>query len=67
MDKLRDAKWVAKTLDMPLPRVYDLTRKGVIPAVRILRQYRYDPEALEAWIKNGGTTFDALAEGGKKR
>lgn len=53
--QLKDAKWVAETFDLPLQRVYDLTRRKVIPAVQILRQYRYDPEALAEWAKRGGT------------
>jgi hypothetical protein len=53
--QLKDAKWVAQTFDLPLQRVYDLTRRKVIPAVQILRQYRYDPEALAEWAKRGGT------------
>ena len=53
----RDAKWVAETLKLPLQRVYDLTRRKVIPAVQILRQYRYDPEALSEWAKRGGTSI----------
>jgi len=52
----RDAKWVAETFDLPLQRVYELTRREVIPVVRILRQYRYDPEALAEWAKRGGTS-----------
>ncbi len=54
--QLKDAKWVAETFDLPLQRVYDLTRREVIPAVRILRQYRYDPQALAEWAKRGGTS-----------
>jgi hypothetical protein len=54
--QLKDAKWVAETFGLPLQRVYDLTRREVIPAVRILRQYRYDPEALAEWAKCGGTS-----------
>ena len=56
--QLKDAKWVAETLDLPLQRVYDLTRRDVIPAVRILRQYRYDPQALAEWAKRGGTSIE---------
>jgi len=52
----RDAKWVAETFDLPLQRVYDLTRRELIPAVRFLRQYRYDPAALAEWAKRGGTS-----------
>jgi hypothetical protein len=54
--QFKDAKWVAGTFGLPVQRVYDLTRKKVIPAVRILRQYRYDPEALAEWAKRGGTS-----------
>lgn len=64
MNALKDAKWVAEHFDLPLPRVYDLTRKGIIPSVRILRQVRYDPEALAEWIKSGGTERDAWREKG---
>lgn len=53
--QLKDAKWVSKTLGLPLQRAYDLTRRRVIPAVQILRQYRYDPQALAEWAKRGGT------------
>lgn len=55
--QLKDAKWVAEVLNMPLQRIYDLTRKRVIPSVRILRQYRYDPTALAEWAKHGGTSI----------
>jgi len=56
--QFKDAKWVAETFDLPLQRVYDLTRREIIPAIRILRQYRYDPEALAEWAKRGGTRQD---------
>lgn len=55
--QLRDAKWVARTFDLPLQRVYELTRRKIIPAVQILRQYRYDPTALAEWAKHGGTSI----------
>ena len=59
--QFKDAKWVAETFDLPLQRVYDLTRRKVIPAVQILRQYRYDPEALSEWAKRGGTANSEAA------
>jgi excisionase family DNA binding protein len=36
-------------------RAYQLAREGVVPVVRIGRQIRIDPDALEAWIQSGGT------------
>ena len=53
--QFKDARWVAQTFDLPLQRVYELTRRKVIPCVQILRQYRYDPAALSEWAKSGGT------------
>lgn len=60
--KYRDAKWVAETFGLPLQRVYDLTRRDLIPAVRILRQVRYDPTALAEWAKQGGTGIGDKAQ-----
>lgn len=54
MERLLTAKEVSIKLNIPLQRVYELTRRKAIPAVRVFRQYRYDPEALAAWAKRGG-------------
>lgn len=45
---------VAARLDVSQARAYDLCRTGAIPAVRIGRQLRVDPEALQGWIDAGG-------------
>ena len=45
---------VAERLDVTHARAYELARTGALPAVRIGRQLRVDPEALQAWIDNGG-------------
>ena len=60
MQKLLTAQQVATILSLPLQRVYELTRRRAIPAVRVFRQYRYDPQALFEWAKRGG-----VAERGK--
>ena len=48
------AKEVSSRLNLPLQRIYDLTRRGAIPAVRFFRQYRYDSAALDEWVRRGG-------------
>lgn len=49
------AKEVAGFLNLPLARVYELTRAGVLPAIKCgSRQLRYSSEALSEWIKEGG-------------
>ena len=47
----------AEVLRIPKARVYDLLRTGVLPAVRILRQVRVDPEHLNEFVSNGGRRF----------
>jgi excisionase family DNA binding protein len=54
--KLITAQLAAKSLDIRLPRLYELVRVGAIPHVKLgKRQLRFDPEALHTWAKNGGT------------
>ena len=48
---------VAEILDLTPARIYELVREGVLPAVRLGRQVRIDPEALEAWIDSGGQSL----------
>jgi excisionase family DNA binding protein len=45
---------VATRLDITEARAYELARTGALPTVRIGRQIRVDPDALQAWIDNGG-------------
>ena len=56
MQQLLSAREVSETLKLPLQRIYELTRRGAIPSVRVFRQYRYNPEALRKWIERGGTS-----------
>jgi excisionase family DNA binding protein len=49
------AKDVARFLNLPLPRVYELTRQRIIPVVHVgPRQVRYDRAALRQWVRKGG-------------
>jgi excisionase family DNA binding protein len=51
------AKEVAVTLNLRLARVYELTREGVLPVVRVgPRQLRYDACALGDWVRRGGVS-----------
>ena len=53
-NQLLRADAVADLLDIPTPRVVRLAREKLIPSVRVGRQWRFDPEALEDWIRAGG-------------
>jgi excisionase family DNA binding protein len=52
---LMDARQVSKRLGVRLHRVYELIREGRLPCVRLGRQVRFDPNALEDFIASGGT------------
>lgn len=53
--KLLRVPEVAEIIDTTIPRAYELIRLGILPAVKIGRQRRVDANALEEWIKNGGS------------
>ena len=54
--KLITAKELADLWQMPLARVYELVRAGVLPVVRMgERQIRFDEAALREWIARGGS------------
>lgn len=51
---------VAARLDVTVQRAYELARTGSLPAVRIGRQLRVDPDVLQAWIDSGGQSTPLL-------
>ena len=58
------AKEVSVELNIPLARVYELTRRRKIPALRLGdKQLRYDPAVLREWAEKGGTEQDEREKG----
>lgn len=53
--KLLRVPEVAGIIDTTIPIAYELIRLGILPAVRLGRQIRVDANALDEWIKNGGS------------
>jgi excisionase family DNA binding protein len=68
-NQLLTAEQVAKRLQVKPSWVYRAAREGTIPAVRLGRWVRFDPDALDRWLggeydpadrsRNGGGTVDA--------
>jgi len=52
--RLLTAKEVANLLQVALPRVYELARKGSLPCVRMGRQIRFHEARLAEWVERGG-------------
>jgi len=61
--RLLTAKQTADVLQVALPRVYELAREGVVPAVRLGRQVRFDEAALQQWIARGGAQNSEAQKG----
>lgn len=55
--KLSRVAPVAERLDLPERRVYELVRAGVLPHVRVGRSIRFDLDAIEKWIGEGGAGY----------
>lgn len=57
------AKDVAAVLNVSESRAYELARLGILPSIRLGRQVRFDPLAIESWVAAGGR---ALAGGWRR-
>ena len=53
-DALLTVPQVARLLNVSEARTRELARQNLLPVVRLGRQLRFDPDALEAWIADGG-------------
>lgn len=62
LPRLLTAAEVAEQTGLPHATVYELTRRGELPAVRIgERHYRYSAPAVREWLAAGGTRGDDAA------
>lgn len=61
--KLLETAAVAELLNLPVSTVYEHARRGLLPCVRIGRHVRFRPEAIEAFVTDGGQAL----EGGWRR
>lgn len=55
---------VAKRLAMSPRKVWELTKRGILPAVRLgKRMIRYRPAEIASWVDSLGSTLRAHADG----
>lgn len=47
----------ADLLGITVHRLYELSREGVVPSVRLGRSFRYSPVALHEFIRTGGVSW----------
>lgn len=51
--QLRDARWLAGVLSVPIGTVYSLVFKGLCPCIRVSRRMlRFDPDEIENWLRS---------------
>ena len=60
--RLLRADEVARVLAISPWRVYDLARRRLLPAVRIGRSIRFDPDAIAQLVEGGGFALGASAD-----
>lgn len=53
--RLHNAQEIAAARGIPLWRVYELAREQGMPHIRLGRSLRFDPAAVDDWLKAGGT------------
>lgn len=61
-DQLLTARETAEMLKVSLARLYELSRNGGIPVVRVGRQVRFSSRALSGWIASGGKALGSSME-----
>jgi len=54
-EPLLSVRAAAELLNVSSRTVYDLVANGELPHVRVGGQIRFVPEALEEWLRAGGT------------
>lgn len=54
LEVLITADAAANALGVTVARLYELTRSGLVPVVRIGRSVRYSPRALRMFVDRGG-------------
>ncbi len=55
LPRLWTARELAERTRIPLARIYELGRTGRMPVIRLGRAMKFDPEAVAAWLRDGGT------------
>jgi excisionase family DNA binding protein len=64
---LRSAEWAASRLAVSRWQVYELAKRRALPSVKLGRRVLFDEEAIEAFIRSGGTVAESAAPSGPVR
>ena len=63
MEKILLAKEIGEWLNIDVQRVCVITRRGLLPHIKIgERQYRYSEKAIQQWLDQGGNQEVAKKE-----
>ena len=62
MEKLLEVREVSDVLGLSEKVVRDKARAGELPALRVGREWRFDPVRLRTWIQAGGTAAAAATQ-----
>jgi excisionase family DNA binding protein len=54
---LEGIDWLSQRLSISKHQAYQYVREGVIPAVKLGRLVRFDPDTIDNFIRNGGQSL----------
>lgn len=57
--RLMTVQQLAEYLQMSNDKVYDMTQKGEIPAIKIRQQWRFDRSEIDAWLRSCAVSKDS--------
>jgi excisionase family DNA binding protein len=66
-EEILSVEGAAKALGVPTRTVYNLARKGGIPAMRVGREWRFALRNLREWVANGSQADQLKTVLGKAR
>ena len=61
--RLIDVRELAQILNVPVSWLYERTRKGAIPSIRVGKYVRFNPAEVMAFFRNGNACGKNLADG----
>lgn len=61
--RLIDVRELAQILNVPVSWLYERTRKGAIPSIRVGKYVRFNPAEVMTFFRNGNVGGKNLADG----
>ena len=61
-DRLIDVRELSRILNVPVSWLYERTRKGAIPSIRVGKYVRFNPQEVLAFLRSNGPDGNLLKD-----